>query len=458
MATTNDSSSNNTILNTAEFTSEVASFYQGKSSEGLAPSLWTLVLSQVTTWIFARSLMNAAVLGFFYGIAGALAYGMYYFSFITGAHIVDSLRFKHGFSNMQGFMRAKFGQVGEHCYNAVISFRLISEVFSNLLVFGFITTLFVGLNETYLILIIAVATLIYSSIGGLHTALKTDVVQALLTIVAIAVLSIAMFMHPLFSFTDIIASSSTADNKGWILLIVAFIQVWSYPAHDPVMTDRGFLADRITTKKSFYYAAPISIICIMLFGLLGVFAQLNNPGGAIEVTQTLNTLFSPAVMMIFCFALIISAISTLDSTYASAAKLVAVDMNLVKPTVRNGRLIMLGFLLAGLGFIATGSKDLFDAVAISGTASLFLAPVVFFSIWSNWEVKPWALVVSFIAALLAGIIYMLENGGYISVMTIVFGFEHKYTKLLLLCIIASTIGWIAFLLARTSVEKTVKVV
>lgn len=439
------------VSKTSEIPPDIASFYQGKSREGHAPSLWTLVLSQVTTWIFARSLMNAAILGFFYGIAGALAYGMYYFSFITGAHIIDSLRFKHGFDNMQTFMQAKFGRVGEHFFNAVISFRLISEVFSNLLVFGFIATLFIGFNETYLILIIAVTTLVYSSIGGLHTALKTDVFQALLTIVAVAILSIAMFTHPLFSVTDIVNSSNTSDNKGWILLIVAFIQIWSYPAHDPVMTDRGFLADRSTTKKSFYYAAPISYICIMLFGLLGVFAQLNNTGSATEVTQTLNTLFSPAVMIIFSVALIVSAISTLDSTYASAAKLVAVDMKLIKPTVNNGRLIMLGFLLLGLAFIATGSKDLFDAVAVSGTVSLFLAPVVFFSIWAGWEVKPWAIVVSFLSALIAGIVYMLENGGYIAVMTPLFGAEHKYTKLLILCILASVIGGIGFVLARRRV-------
>ncbi len=448
MPITDDSSANKPILSASELSADVASFYQGKSRQGQAPGLWTLVLSQVTTWIFARSLMNAAILGFFYGIAGALAYGMYYFSFVTGAHIVDSLRFKHGFHNMQTFMYDKFGKTGEHCFNAVISFRLVSEIFSNLLVFGFITTLFVGFNESYLIVFIAIATLIYSSIGGLHTALKTDVMQASLTIVAIAVLAIAMFMHPLFSFTDIVSSSNTADNKGWILLIVAFIQVWSYPAHDPVMTDRGFLADRSTTKKSFYYAAPLSMICIMLFGLLGVFAQLNNAGGATEVTQTLNSLFSPAVMLLFCFALIVSAISTLDSTYASAAKLVAVDMKLIKPTVRNGRLVMIGFLLVGLGFIATGSKDLFDAVAISGTASLFLAPVVFFSIWSNWQVKPWALVISFASALLAGVIYMLENAGYVTLMTPLFGVEHKYVKLLILCVVASLLGCLSFVVAR----------
>ena len=37
-------------------------FYLGLSAEGAPPSLLTLVLSQVTTWIFARSLLNAAIL------------------------------------------------------------------------------------------------------------------------------------------------------------------------------------------------------------------------------------------------------------------------------------------------------------------------------------------------------------------------------------------------------------
>ena len=52
----------------------VDGFFRGQSSDGQAPSLTTLVLSQVTTWIFARSLMNAAILGYYYGIAGTLAY------------------------------------------------------------------------------------------------------------------------------------------------------------------------------------------------------------------------------------------------------------------------------------------------------------------------------------------------------------------------------------------------
>ena len=48
-------------------------FFFGSNAAGARPGVWTLTFSQVTTWIFARSLLNAAILGYFFGIAGALA-------------------------------------------------------------------------------------------------------------------------------------------------------------------------------------------------------------------------------------------------------------------------------------------------------------------------------------------------------------------------------------------------
>ena len=60
------------------------------------------------------------------------------------------------------------------------------------------------------------------------------------------------------------------DEPGPILLLVALLQVWSYPMHDPVMMDRGFLADRATTRKSFLHAAWLGVACILAFGLIGV--------------------------------------------------------------------------------------------------------------------------------------------------------------------------------------------
>jgi Na+/proline symporter len=442
-------------------------FFKGLSATGAGPSLWTLVLSQVTTWIFARSLITAAILGYYYGIAGALAYAAYYISFLTGGAIIDHLRFKHNKQNIQTFMREQFGAIGDHCYNVVIILRLLSEVFSNLLVviiaFGVVgevayiqavtDNIFFGGNNivdytpAILMLITAVITFSYSSLGGLNASLRTDVFQAILVILALAMLFGIMLFHSDFSLSQVIFSSPNIQSPGWALLAVAFLQVWSYPLHDPVMMDRGFLADRDTTKKSFQYAAVISIICILVFALLGVFAGVVKVSGE-DLISTLTRLFGVPYMIIFNVALVISAVSTLDSTFASAAKLVAVDMNIMKPTLANGRWVMLVFLIGGGLFLFTGSKDLYDAVAVSGTVSMFLAPVIFFNIWGNQRTNKWALIVSFISAVLGGVLYLLESSGYTNLLTTWFGYEHKYSKLLIICISILVIGCISFYLGK----------
>lgn len=440
-------------------------FFKGFSDNGSAPGLWTLVLSQVTTWIFARSLMTAAILGFYYGIAGALAYAAYYISFLTGGAIIDHLRFKHNKGNIQSFMVERFGSVGNFCYNIVIILRLLSEVFSNLLVIFIVFG--IGLNQevgyinavvgnllhgesnsiSYLpilgIFCVAIVTLVYSSFGGLRSSLRTDVFQAILVILALAMLFGIMMFHKDFSFSQVVASSPDIQSPGWVLLAVAFLQVWSYPLHDPVMMDRGFLADRKTTKKSFNYAAVISIVCILVFALLGVFAGIVKMNGE-DMMITLTRLFGPW-MLLFKVALVVSAVSTLDSTFSSASKLVAVDMNVVKPTPRNGRIVMFLFLVGGCLFLLLGSKDLYAAVAVSGTVSMFLAPVIFFSIWGNKQIALWPLVVTFIASLSGGVLYMLESSKYTSWMNVL-GYEHKYSKLLIICVAILLIGCITFAL------------
>lgn len=422
-------------------------FFRGVSATGEKPSLWTLVLSQVTTWIFARSLMTAAILGYYYGIAGALAYAAYYVSFLTGGAIIDHLRFTHHKSNIQSFMREQFGRTGEHCYNIVVILRLLSEVFSNLLVIGIIFGAAGSTEYTVAMTLVAVITFAYSVSGGLRASLRTDVFQAILVILVLAMLFGIMLFHHDFSLAQVVFSSPDIQSPGWVLLAVALLQVWSYPLHDPVMMDRGFLADRETTRKSFNYAAIISILCIFIFALLGVFAGVVKTGSE-DLITTLTRLFGIPCMIIFNVALVISAVSTLDSTFSSAAKLVAVDMEVIKPTLSNGRWVMLAFLIGGGLFLWKGNKDLFDAVAISGTASMFLAPVIFFNIWGQQRTQPWALLVSFISAILGSVLYFLESSAYTHIMTDWLGYEHKYSKLLIICIAILAIGCTSFFLGR----------
>lgn len=423
------------------------SFYKGHAPSGAVPGVWTLALSQVTTWIFARSIMNAAILGYFFGIGGALAYAAYYLSFLTGAWIIDSLRFRHGYASVQAFLHARFGTTGTACYNFVIGLRLLSEVFANLLVIG----LLFGAEGTqayiWSIVAVGVVTAGYSMLGGLHSSIRTDVMQMLLFLVVLAVLVVAVLGTGSFNVAKIAASTPKIDNPGWILLAVALVQVWSYPMHDPVMMDRGFIADRRTTKLSFYHAAWISFACILAFGLIGAWAGLNKLQGETMI-PTMTRLLGDVPMLMFNLALIISCMSTLDSTFASAAKLSAVDARRGEATIMNGRIAMVVFLIGGLAMVFLGSKDLFAAVAISGTASMYLAPVVFFSLWLGRDDIPvWSYLVSFLAAMTAAVLYFFyDNPVYAKILGPLLGYEHKYAKLLILCLAVLVIGCGAFVI------------
>jgi len=413
-------------------TVDIDGFFRGWSAAGRPPGLLALTFSQVTTWIFARSLLTAAILGFHYGIAGGLAYAAYYFSFLTGAEIIRAIRFRHGHDSVQDFLHVRFGGAGVWCYNVVVGVRLLSEVFANLLVVGIIfgqagSTLYIAA-----IVVVALVTLGYSMLGGLRASIRTDVVQMGAFLAVFAVVLAILFGAESWSLPAVLRSSPPALDNGWNLLLVAGLQIWSYPLHDPVMMDRGFVADRRTTLASFRHAAWISMVCILGFSLLGVFAGLNaGPGEAMQAALT--RLLGPTAMTFVSLALIISAASTLDSTLSSASKLAVADMRLAPRTVANGRIAMAAFTVGGLAFLFGGSQDLYAAVAVSGTASMYLAPVIFFAIWGGVERIPRpAYYLSFATALAAAALYWLEAGGTVNVVGALTGIEHKYTKLLLL--------------------------
>ena len=114
------------------------------------------------------------------------------------------------------------------------------------------------------ILLVGAVALGYSLLGGLNASIKTDLFQMMFFLAVLAALLAMIYATASFDISAIMASTPERDNPGWVLLAVALLQVWSYPMHDPVMMDRGFLADRKTTIASFYHAGWISVLCICL--------------------------------------------------------------------------------------------------------------------------------------------------------------------------------------------------
>ncbi len=271
-----------------------------------------------------------------------------------------------------------------------------------------------------------------------------------LFVVVLGALLMIMIGGDTFSWSILGDKPFDISEPGPILLLVALLQVWSYPMHDPVMMDRGFLADRDTTRRSFLHAAWISVLCIFGFGMLGIFAGVNSMAGE-SMNDTLARLLGEIPMLLFSTSLVISAMSTLDSTLSSSAKLLVMDMKLVKANLINGRMVMLVFMLLGLLLAFSGNKDLFSAVAVSGTASMYLAPVIFFSLWAGrTDIPQWSYVGSFMLAVTGAVLYFLESSAHTSLL----GDIHKYTKLLMISGSVLVGGCLLFWIGgRTSTES-----
>jgi len=419
----------------------VEGFFAGTRA-GTAPGLWMLVLSQVTTWIFARSLMNAAILGYFHGIAGTLAYAAYYGSFLTGGFIVARLR-AQGARSVQDWLAARFGPAGAGAYNIIIALRLLSEVFANLLVVGLIAGAVAPGSAAWAILGVAVVGLGYSAWGGLSAALRTDVAQMAVFLAVFAVAFLYLVLSPGFSLTAVLTAPGTAGAwNGWVLLAVAGLQVFSYPAHDPVMMDRGFLADAETTRRSFLHAFWLSTLCIIGFGFFGIQASLIGAGYEAELIGTWGGMFPPWVFALLMLSLMVSALSTLDSALASAARLVVEELRWAPRSLLGGRAVMMLYMTLGAVLTLWGNATLFDAVAVSGTASMFLTPVLIVGLVMGYAVPLWSYLVAFGAAVLGALAYF---GRGWDVFAAVLPAGHKYEQLFAICLVVLIAGFAAVL-------------
>lgn len=433
----------------------VEGFFGGQTASGQAPSLLTLVLSQVTTWIFARSLMNAAILGYFYGMAGTLAYAAYYGSFLTGGFVVARLR-AGGAGSVQDWLSARFGALGTSCYNLVIGLRLLSEVFANLIVVGLIFSAVlpeIALAKELSIVLVALLGLAYSAWGGLSAALRTDVLQMSVFLVVFVVAFVAMLLSPGFDLGAVLTAEGTSGSyNGWVLMAVAALQVFSYPVHDPVMMDRGFLADEKTTKRSFLHAFWLSVLCIVAFGMFGIQASLVGAEYEGELIGTWAGMFPAWIFGALLISLLVSALSTLDSALSSASRLCVEELGVAPRSLNGGRVVMVLFMLAGAALTLWGNATLFDAVAVSGTASMFLTPVLIVGLVMQRQIALWSYLVAFGAAMIGAVLYFARAATWAAALL---PGGHKYEQLLAICVAVLIVGFVAVLAGARRVEPAV---
>ena len=380
-------------------------FFRGTDATGRPASAWALTMSIFISWIFAKSVTNAANLGAAYGIVGGLAYATYWLSIPFAGWVIYRLRTREGATGLVPFLVGKYGRLAALAFSAAILVRLYNEVWSNTAVVGGYYGDAGSVAFIAAALLFTAVVLLYSLKGGLRSSIFTDVIQAVVFVLFLAL--VLVWIVPTHGPVALLSEGHFALDAGADLLLVALLQVLSYPFHDPVLTDRGFITREKTMLRAFVVAGVLGFFAILAFSLVGVHARLEGIAAAGNAPAQVARAMGVAGFFAMSVVMISSAASTLDSTFTSLSKSVAHELPLLagrtpgERAIRNGVLTMIAFALLGnLPMIA--GADILKATTLSGTMVIGLAPVFLLSRWVGYS--PAAFHLSFWTGMTLGVL------------------------------------------------------
>ena len=414
---------------TTAFTVDPAVFFGAKSSSGKEnESLdWRkLAVSTYITWVFAKSIFNAATLGGKFGLIGGIAYACWYLAFPVVGFTVYRIRSKTSYKHLTELIINKYGVGSVIVFSLIIIYRLFMEIWSNAVV---VADLF-GEQESAVwwsaVYTASCMPAIYIIMGGFRTSIFSDIIQG----VVVLLFLLGIWAYLLAESPDAAAMWKVNGMKlddGWDIVIVGVIQGGiSYGFMDPVLSDRAFLSTKDGMLKAFILGGFLAGGVIFLFSFVGIYGNqvYGNGGNPIETARSMGSTVFQVLSLIF----ITSSVSTLDSTYSSLAKLVALEIDgyakkgkahgVAKDASTQGqiagrRILLLGrvtiFFFAAVGpLILLSEKSALSATTISGTVVMGIGfPIIFFDRVKGR--KPLAFLLPTVCGLVIGIMYQTKN-------------------------------------------------
>jgi Na+/proline symporter len=387
----------------------VSSFFGGTDENGKPATEWALMCSIFISWIFAKSVTNAANLGASFGVVGGLAYATYWLSIPVAGIVIYWLRTRHGATSLVAFLVFKYGKLAALAFTLAILIRLYNEVWSNTAVVG---AYYGNPGEFAFIaaaLLFTAVTLLYSVKGGLRSSIVTDVIQAVLFVVA---MSIVLFVIlPKHGMGALLSTGEFRLATGLDLVLVSLLQVLSYPFHDPVLTDRGFITDEKKMLRAMIVAGVLGFVSIFAFSLVGVHARIEGLPAGDNMPGAVALAFGVMPYLLMTIVMIMAAGSTLDSTFASVAKSVGREIPLLAGRRPGTRSILIGMwtmvAIAAFGNIPMiAGTDILKATTISGTMVMGLAPVFLLSPLVRYS--PWSFHLAFWPGVVLGILLAIH--------------------------------------------------
>ena len=161
---------------------------------GYALAFWILVFGAAITWVFVKSIDNAASLGQAFGIMGGNGYAIYYLSFAVAVVTIYFIGTRGGHMSLSGFLVSKYRTLWARLFLIAIGIRLFNEVWSNTQVSARYFGSEGSIEYWSAAGLITSFTLFYAWRGGLRSSLLTDAGQMLLAAVLLVAVMICVFL------------------------------------------------------------------------------------------------------------------------------------------------------------------------------------------------------------------------------------------------------------------------
>ena len=421
----------------------VGGFFRGEDRKGRDANPWLVMASVFIAWIFAKSVTNAANMGANFGIVGGIGYAVYWLCIPLTGWALYRLRVRFRATSLVSFLTEHYGIAAAFCFSAAILVRLFNEIWSNTSVVG----AYYGMSGSAPFIIAAILftllTLAYCCRSGMRGSLITDMVQAIL--VAALLIVVLVFVVPSHGVGEFMSTGVWSLEGGVDFIIGAGLQCLSYGFHDAVLTDRGFLCEAKKMLKAFVVAGLLGFVAITLFSFIGVYAYLENMSisgsdAPVVVAESFG------ILAFFCMAviMIMTAGSTLDSTFTALSKLTARDLpgilgKNLEHVRRAGILFMVAFAVVGNLPMIMGA-DIILATTISGTMIMGLGPIFLL----HGVVKP--TKVGFFLAFWIGMVLGIWDVVDASSLSFLNIGEGKYANFLGVNLWGAIVCWLAYLI------------
>lgn len=421
-----------------------AEFFKGSDSKGRQVSPFVLTASIFVSWVMAKSVTNCINLGAQFGIVGGIAYALYWVAIPLAGFVIYRLRKRFGFKSLVSFLTSNYGKGAALAFTLAILIRLYNEVWSN----SSVAAGYFGASGSTAFIVSAlfftVIALAYSIKGGMRSSLFTDVVQFVLQAgIMIAVIVLVFMLLGNRPALDYLNTGVWTLETGVDLLLVTCLQIFSYPFHDPVLTDRAFLTDVKSMLKVYVISGVLGFIAILLTSLVGINAAM----AGIPVTGNVPAEIAQALggigHIVIGLLMVVAAGTTLDSTFTSLAKVCARDIpwlrgrNFGERARKVGIGAMLVFAVLGNAPMLFGT-DVLLATTISGTMVMGMGPV--FCLYGVVKPTQLGFHLSFWIGIASGVLYtvgLVPDFAYIG--------EGKYAAMLgvnLYGLILCTLGYL----------------